>query len=617
MQPAFIDASHTITSTSERMPYTACTPMRVGSTDYQQHYDTTKGTEQYVQVSNNDVRVMSINSPFSSPLPLSSALLHLKSAHVQHRLITVRRQYTYYVQHTLPPLSGHSCLDVVVPAMRQVNNTFPTSTSSDNLNIDNFQLFQCPSTSSASPSSSSPVHSSHLSTVRPLHTDPPSTQQSDYLPPHSTHFASSTTSPRPLLTCNVNETVLVADNQLTPCLGWRLDTRPDDAVLLVTVNNVPLQQAEAGTVGTSVQLGEKRRPAPSLSIDTDEADDTVNALLSSLLTSGLSPNRRFSYPPTSHTLTSLPTQPHLTHTTSTPATTSSTAATTTSTTTGPLRSLSPALMSPSAATTFFQTLDRKRAFKPYYRTPAFTANSVHRVQVTLTLRHSTAASPLRHLPQPQYTAALYAVDPSNANVGLVGYQRLSDSGSRSGSGGGGSMWCWQIGVATCMMMCSLLQREEVADCPDGEVGECRLWSDYFTVQQLLTDKAVSVKGNEWTGRQEVRVEVHSVHTLQVDDQHDRTTLQQYEDECGLLRELMYRTDSSSRRTQQSKSAVYEPVRKLIRAASAREVGEVEVLSGVEWSGAGTRVAVVEQANDSGTWDKWESGSSMYGTGGQS
>ena len=452
--------------------------------------------------------------------------------------------------------------------MRQVNNTLPSLSSSDDLTLDDFQLFPSSSTSSSTPTTASPLHSPLLpSTSRP-HTDRSSSDWSSLLTTGSDWFTSCT-SARPLLTCEVDQAAGQAESQRTPRLGWRLDTRPSaaDAVLVVTVNNVPMPQVEAVSSSARAQVGETRDVAPPLSIDTDEADESVNALLSSLLSSGLSANRRFSYPPTSHTLASLPNQPHVTHATSTASTSSATSSASSSSTScfgGPLRSLSPALMSPTAASSFFQTLDRKRAFKPYYRTPTFTGDSVHRVQLALTLCHPPAIG-RRHATKPHYTAALYAVDPSNASIVLIGHERLSDD-----VGGGGGMWCWQVGVATCMVMCTLLRREDAADCSEGEPGE-RLWSAYFTVQQLLTDKALTVKGDEWAGREEVKVEVQSVHSLQLDDEYDRHILRQYEHESAMLREALHRAD---RRTLHSRLA-HESTKKLVRATSAGEAGEVK------------------------------------------
>ena len=476
--------------------------------------------------------------------------------------------------------------------MRHGNNTLPTSSSCDDLvpNNNNFLLFNCPSTSSSpnttspSPNLLSPSFSSSAPSTHPLHVDLLSTQllpspsASESRSPHSGwSSASSSTASYPLLTCNVDEAVLQADSQRTPCLGWRLDTRPAvDEPIVVTVNSMPVQQqqqqhVDSAAAGSTVQVGAKGALAASLSIDTDEADDSVNALLSSLLSAGLSASRRFSYPPTTHTLASLPNQPHLTHSATSTSSTASAASSSSfsSSAGGPLRSVSPALMSPSAASNFFQTLDRKRAFKPYYRTPTFTATSVHRVHLTLSLRHPSVSS-RRHSQPACYTAAVYAVDPSNASVVLVGYERLWD-----GLGGGGSdgVWCWQVGVATCMVMCSLLRREEAAECGEGEVGESRLWSEYFTVQQLLKDRTLSVSGLEWPGREEVKVEVQSVQSLQLDDEHDRLTLKQYEHECPMLREALHKAEKASG-TQQSRGVAHEP-RKMVRATSAREVGEVK------------------------------------------
>ena len=385
--------------------------------------------------------------------------------------------------------------------------------------------------------------------------------------PNST-AASSSTSSCPLLTCDVEETLAAhTESQRTPCLGWRLDTRPPatDETMLVTVDTVPLQPVQIVETATA-QTGEEEGDASSLCIDTGEADDSVNALLTSLLSSGLSANRRFSYPPTSHTLASLPNQHHLAHSTSTASTTSAVSSSSSSSAGGPLRSVSPALMSPSAASNFFQTLDRKRAFKPYYRAPNITSTSVHRVQVSLTLRHPLAVSPRRHTQQPWYTAAVHAVDPCSAAVGLLGHERLS--ADLDGSGGG--VWCWQVGVATSMVMCSLLRREEAADCAEGEAGESRLWSEYFTVQQLLKDKTLSIKGDEWQGREEVTVEVQSVQSLQLDDEQDRQTLKQYEHECAMLREALRKAEKAAQR-----HPPVQETRKLIRAVSAREAGEVK------------------------------------------
>ena len=453
--------------------------------------------------------------------------------------------------------------------MRQVNNTLPTSSSSDELAVE-FDLFQCPFSCSTSPATNTPLQlplSSSMTSVLPIHVD---LLTPTLLDTHSSQSASTSAVDAfdPLLSCDVDETVVPTESQLTPCLGWRLDTRPTaaDEVMVVTLNNMPLQQQlDAESSGSSLRLGERDESASSLSIDTGagEAEDSVNAMLTSLLSSGLSASRRFSYPPTSHTLASLPNQPHLAHSTSTSSTVSTASS---SSAGGPLRSASPALMSPTAASSFFQTLDRKRAFKPYYRAPTFTSNSVHRVQLTVSLRQ-TAGSPRSKVEQGRYTAAVYAVDPSNASIGLVGYERLSDD-----KRGGTAVWCWQVGVQTCMMLCTLSRQDDSTDCAEGELGESRLWSEYFTVQQLLKDKSLALKGNEWSGREELAVEVQSVHSLLLDDEHDRHTLRQHEHECSMLREALHATDHTRR---QHSGVAHDAVKQPVRAVSAGEAGEVK------------------------------------------
>ena len=165
-------------------------------------------------------------------------------------------------------------------------------------------------------------------------------------------------------------------------------------------------------------------------------------------------------------------------------------------------------------------------------------------------------------------AAVYAVDPSSASVGLVGYEQLS-----SDTAGSGSVWCWQIGTATCMLMCSLLRRDDTTECAEGEAGETRLWSEYCTVQQLLKDRTLAIKGSEWSGREELKLEVQTVQSLHLDDEHDRRTLRQYENDCPMLREALHKTERNVKQT--GGSSRKQETRKLGRVLSAGEAGEVK------------------------------------------
>ena len=355
------------------------------------------------------------------------------------------------------------------------------------------------------------------------------------------------------------------DSQCTPCLGWRLDTRPSakEEALHVTLNNLPLSPANGTANSAHTHASDRSVSTPALSIDTGEAEDTVCARLTSLLSSGLSANRRFSYPPTSHTIASMPSQSLLTHSASTSAAPSSSSSAAVS---GPLRTLSPALMSPCAASNFFQTLDRKRAFKPSYRAPTLALDAVHRVIASLSVHHP-AASSLHSSSASGRTAALYAIDASNASVTPLG-QALFASGSTT------SVVLWQVGVAPSMLLCSVLRHDDDAE---DELAGSRQWSEFFTVQQLLTERSLSVKGSEDASeRSEVRVQVQSVQSWQLDEQSDRHTLRQYEHESGLLREAVSRAERRAAQPHPSMPSE-EPTAKLSRAGSfrQREVGEVK------------------------------------------